>query len=124
MCVVFDEDSNKQRLREILNTSGSLATFGHLVSINGPIQNLHVHISEIRDGRHSNAGTGPLAPCEEERSRRLMGIRARLRCVPGGQRKVSAYLRREFGKAEPEDLFGPDLERLYSWVHSLPNSGV
>lgn len=124
MYVVFDEDSDKQRLRELLYAGGSLATLGHLVSINGPIQNLHVHISEVRDGRPPNAGTNPVAPCEEERSRRLMGIRARLRCVPGGQRKVAAYLRREFGKAEPEDLFGPDLERLYSWVHSLSNSGV
>lgn len=124
MCVVFDEDSNKQRLRELLSAGGPLATLGHLVSISGPIQNLHVHISEIRDGRRSDPATGPVASCEEERTRRLTGIRARLRCVPGGQRKVSAYLRREFGKAEPEDLFGPDLERLYSWVHSLPSTGV
>lgn len=119
---MLDEDADKQRLRELLYSGDSLATFGHLVCINGPIQNLHLHIS---DGRGSKPFTAEqIAPGEEERTRRLMGIRARLRRVPSGQRKVTAYLRREFGKAEPEDLFGADLERLYSWVHSLPNSGA
>jgi hypothetical protein len=85
-----------------------------LVAFNGCVQQVHLHISE--------AALGPTAQGvpDDDRSRRLRGIRARLRSVLNGERKMAAYLRREFGKAEVEDLFGADLERLYAWVHSLP----
>lgn len=118
----MEADAAKDRLRDFLSNGLDLkAALGPLVSITGPVQHIHVHITSGRGGIPFPPPCDEVKePVDVERSRRLIGIRGRLRSVPGGQRKVTAYLRREFGKAEPEDLFGGDLERLYAWVHSLP----
>ena len=117
-------ESRTARLLSLLSSGADIdAAITPLVAINGPVHNIHFHFSGGRDC----GSTQPdfhAAALDEERSRRLIGIRARLRSAPGGVRKMQAYIRREFGKTEPEDLFGADLERLYAWVHSLPQAGA
>lgn len=67
--------------------------------------------------------TGAATSCwqrDTDRDRRLVGIEARLRDTPGGTRKLAAYLRRKYGVDRAEQLDDADVEKLYSWVHSLP----
>lgn len=120
--VVAVTDPRKERVRQLFETGFDLkAAIGPLVAITGRVQHIHLHLpAKALDSVSPASGAEDVDPVDEERARRLMGIRARLIRVPGGQRKVAAFLRREFGKAEPEDLWGADLERLYGWVHSLP----
>lgn len=114
-------DQRVARLRGLIDSAGNVeASLASLVAITGSVQNIHFHFGPSPCG---TSGAETADPVDVERSRRLIGIRARLSLVPGGDRKVASYLRREFGKADPEDLFGADLERLYSWVHSLPTTG-
>lgn len=121
-----DYDSRVERLLDLIGSGeGKKVALAPFVAINGSIQSIHFHISAAEGAGLASVGDGSLVkPVDVERSRRLAGIHARLKSVPSGQKKVSAYLRREFGKAEPEDVFGPDLERLYAWVHSLPHTGA
>lgn len=121
-----EDDRRVDRVRELLAPSFDMkAALGPLVAFSGTVHQVHVHISAGWEtaGAAASAGRSTGEAEDAERSRRLMGIAARLRSVAGGERKMAAYLRREFGKAEPADLFGPDLERLYAWVHSLPRGG-